>query len=170
MVTSRIWFTAKQKAELWERWKKGQSIVIDLPGAGAQEQDRRPADRISPWRHCSGAAAQSCGGLRLAEREEISRGIAAGRSIRRIARSLGRSPSTICREIERNGGCADVTVQPGPTERLGAGAAPEALSPGAPYGATMAGGAEAGAAMVAGADRGLAEAAVPGRPRHADIS
>ena len=43
--------------------------------------------------------------LRLEEREEISRGIAAGRSIRRIARGLGRSPSTVSREIRRNGGC-----------------------------------------------------------------
>ncbi|WP_352725540.1 helix-turn-helix domain-containing protein [Mesorhizobium sp. M0276] len=42
--------------------------------------------------------------LGLAEREEISRGIAAGLAIRAIARSLGRSPSTICREISRNGG------------------------------------------------------------------
>jgi len=42
--------------------------------------------------------------LRLEEREEISRGIAAGRSIRRIAQGLGRSPSTISREIRRNGG------------------------------------------------------------------
>jgi len=42
--------------------------------------------------------------LVLAEREEISRGIAAGRSIRRIAASLGRSPSTVSREVARHGG------------------------------------------------------------------
>jgi IS30 family transposase len=42
--------------------------------------------------------------LRLAEREEISRGIAAGWSMRRIAQTLGRSPSTVSREIRRNGG------------------------------------------------------------------
>ena len=42
--------------------------------------------------------------LRLEEREEISRGVATGRSIRRIAHDLGRSPSTISREIGRNGG------------------------------------------------------------------
>jgi hypothetical protein len=34
MVTSRFWFTASQKAELWERWKNG-------AGAGKEEQDRR---------------------------------------------------------------------------------------------------------------------------------
>ena len=30
MVTSRIWFTAEQKAELWERWKSGQSVLAHL--------------------------------------------------------------------------------------------------------------------------------------------
>ena len=44
--------------------------------------------------------------LRLEEREEISRGIAAGRSMRRIAQGLRRSPSTVSREIRRNGGCS----------------------------------------------------------------
>ena len=44
--------------------------------------------------------------LRFEEREEISRGIAAGGSIRRIAQGLKRSPSTVSREIRRNGGCS----------------------------------------------------------------
>jgi IS30 family transposase len=44
--------------------------------------------------------------LRLEEREEISRGLCAGESIRQLARRLERSPSTICREISRNGGPA----------------------------------------------------------------
>src|SRR3984957_20934781 len=42
--------------------------------------------------------------LSLEEREEISRGLAAGDSIRAIAESLGRSPSTVCREVNANGG------------------------------------------------------------------
>jgi IS30 family transposase len=42
--------------------------------------------------------------LRLAEREEISRGVVAHRSLRAIAASLGRSPSTVSRELRRNGG------------------------------------------------------------------
>jgi IS30 family transposase len=42
--------------------------------------------------------------LPLAEREEISRGLAAGQSLRRIARGLGRAPSTVCREVAANGG------------------------------------------------------------------
>jgi IS30 family transposase len=42
--------------------------------------------------------------LQIAEREEISRGIAAGESVRRIARRLARAPSTVAREVARNGG------------------------------------------------------------------
>ena len=58
----------------------------------------------------------------------------------------------------------------GRSARLGAGVAPEALSPGRPRQATMARRAEARAAVVAGADRRLAEAATPCRPRHADFA
>ena len=50
------------------------------------------------------ARRRAAGAQRLEEREEISRGIAAGRSIRRIARDLGRSPSTVSLEVRRNGG------------------------------------------------------------------
>src|SRR5689334_413412 len=42
--------------------------------------------------------------LSLAEREEISRGLAAGRSVRAIARGIGRCASTVCREVAANGG------------------------------------------------------------------
>jgi IS30 family transposase len=42
--------------------------------------------------------------LTLAEREEISRGLAEGHSIRSIASRMARSPSTVCREVARNGG------------------------------------------------------------------
>jgi hypothetical protein len=46
MVTSRIWFTAAQKAELWERWKKRAKCCGHLAGAGKEEQDRR---RCRDW-------------------------------------------------------------------------------------------------------------------------
>ena len=97
--------------------------VSHLPGAGKEEQDRRPADRGTEWRDRSGAALQSCGGIELEEREEISRGIAAGRSVRRIARGLKRSPSTISREIDATA-VRRPTVQTGPRGAPGAGAAP----------------------------------------------
>ena len=48
MVTSRILFTAKQKDELWERWKNGQSVLAI--SRALEKQDRRPADRGSQWR------------------------------------------------------------------------------------------------------------------------
>ena len=63
MVTSRILFTAKQKDELWERWKNGQSVLAISRALERREQDRRSADRGSQWRDRSGAALQSCGGI-----------------------------------------------------------------------------------------------------------
>ena len=98
MVTSRILFTAKQKDELGSAGRTDK-VCRYLPGAGKEEQDRRPADRGSQWRDRSGAALQSCGGIEAEEREEISRGIAAGRSVKSDRRGLQRSPSTISREI-----------------------------------------------------------------------
>jgi PAS domain-containing protein len=89
---ARTWFTAKQKAELWERWKSGQ-CVADIARALAR-RNKSGVYRVvalnggiapAPRRRASVA-------LRLEEREEISRGIAAGRLIRRIAQGLGRSP------------------------------------------------------------------------------
>jgi IS30 family transposase len=102
--TARIWFTARQKAELWERWKSGQ-CVADI----ARALGRRNKSGVYRILALDGGIApiprqRAAAALRLEEREEISRGIAAGWSIRRIARDLGRSPSTVSREIGRNGG------------------------------------------------------------------
>lgn len=114
MVTLRVWFTAEQKVELWERWKRGQSI-----SSISRALDRRTkggAQRIVSVHGGTAPSARrrAAWTLELGERVEISRGIAAGLAIRAIARSLGRSPSTICREVARNGGarayraaCAD---------------------------------------------------------------
>jgi DNA-binding CsgD family transcriptional regulator len=104
MVTSRILFTAKQKDELWERWKNGQSVLAI--SRALERRNKTGVQRIVAL-HGGIAPAQrrrAVAALRLEEREEISRGIAAGRSIRRIAQGLGRSPSTISREILRHGG------------------------------------------------------------------
>jgi len=104
MVTSRIRFTAAQKAELWERWKNGQSAAAI--SRALERKNKTGVERIVV-RH-GGIAPASRGralaALRLEEREEISRGIAVGRSIRQIAQGLGRAPSTVSREIRRNGG------------------------------------------------------------------
>lgn len=104
MVTSRIWFTAEQKVELWERWKQGQSIssisrALERRTKGGVQRIVVVHGGIAPL-----ARRRAAWTLELVEREEISRGIAAGLAIRAIARCLGRSPSTISREIARNGG------------------------------------------------------------------
>jgi DNA-binding CsgD family transcriptional regulator len=102
--TARVRFTARQKAELWERWKNGQCVADIARALG--RRNKSGVYRILA--HDGGIVPlprrRAAGALRLEERKEISRGIAAGRSIRRIARDLGRSPSTVSREIGRNGG------------------------------------------------------------------
>ena len=89
--------------------------------------------------------------LRLEERGEISRGIAVGRSIRQIAQGLGRAPSTVSREIRRNGGSQAYRANRADRRAWERALRPRALSFGAVQRATMARGAEARAAMVAAA-------------------
>ena len=101
----RIHYTKNQKALMWERWQKGESLqqiaqLFDrnhssIQGILAATGGIRPAPRRrSRW------------ALTLAEREEISRAVVTGHSMRSIAVQLGRAPSTISREIKRNGGQA----------------------------------------------------------------
>ena len=104
MVTSRIWFTAQQKADLWERWRTGQSAAAI--SRALERRNKTGVERIVVL-HGGIAPAprrRAVSALRLEEREEISRGIAVGRSLRQIAQGLGRAPSTVSREIRRNGG------------------------------------------------------------------
>ena len=99
----RTYYTESQKALMWERWQKGDSLQqiaqlfdrnhTSVQGILVRTGGIRPAPR-----HRSTLA------LTLAEREEVSRALAAGHSIRSIASLLGRAPSTISREIRRNGG------------------------------------------------------------------
>src|SRR5437763_1714020 len=101
---SRVWFTPRQKAELWERWKSGQCIA-----AIARTLGRRNKSGVYRILALNGGIMptprrRAVLALRLDEREEISRGLAAGQSLRQIARGLGRAPSTVSREIRRNGG------------------------------------------------------------------
>jgi IS30 family transposase len=94
--------SAEQKAELWVRWKAGESLsdigralgkhASSIHGVVAARGGIAPAER-----------RRSRLALTLAEREEISRGLAAGASLRQIAARLNRAPSTISREITRHG-------------------------------------------------------------------
>ena len=99
----RIYYTESQKALMWERWRKGDSLqqIAQLFDRNHSSVQRILAETggIQPaQRHRSRLA------LTLAEREEISRGVVAGHSIRSMATLLGRAPSTISREFKRNGG------------------------------------------------------------------
>ncbi len=101
----RIVYTDNQKALMWERWQQGDSMheiarmfdrshsaigrILTLNGGFRPREKKR-----SPL------------ALNLAERETISRGLATQKSMRTIAAQLGRSPSTVSREIRRNGGYA----------------------------------------------------------------
>ncbi len=99
----RIYYTETQRALMWDRWQKGDSMheIARLFDRGHSSIQRilsanggvRPAERT-----------RSRLSLSLAEREEISRGLVCGHPMRAIAASLGRAPSTVSREIHRNGG------------------------------------------------------------------
>ena len=100
---TRIYYSAAHKTEMWDRWQRGESLksigrVFDrssssifgiLSPTGGIRPPPRKRSRLA---------------LTLPEREEISRGIASDLSLRTIADQLGRPPSTISRELKRNGG------------------------------------------------------------------
>ena len=102
----RIYYTEAQKALMWDRWQKGDSLetiarLFERGHSSVQRILREAGGIRHPQRRRSRLA------LTLSEREEISRGVAAGRSLRSIAASLGRECSTVSREIRRNGGRRD---------------------------------------------------------------
>jgi len=99
----RIYYSAAQRSEIWDRWQAGEpmsaigrrfdresSSVFSVisPTGGIRPRDRRRSKQT----------------LSLPEREEISRGLSMRRSLRSLATHLGRSASTISREVHRNGG------------------------------------------------------------------
>ena len=102
--------SAASKRELWERWRAGKSIsdiaralhkapgsihgMLEATGGFSPPERRRRRCALTP-----------------AEREEISRGLASGESLRAIAARLGRCASTVCREVNRNGGRRNYRAQ-----------------------------------------------------------
>jgi transposase, IS30 family len=104
MKIRRCRLTSQEQRELWARWKRGQTLKEISSALG-----RVNRTTVYGVLQRSGGVAPSVRSRREAhlsatEREEISRGLMAGHSMRALARQLGRSPSTISREIERNGG------------------------------------------------------------------
>ena len=96
-------FTAAEKAELWDRWKRGESLKAIGRAFGKPSSSIyflvAPYGGIRPAQRRRSRLA-----LTLAEREMICRGVTAHQSTRSIAKVLGRSPSTVSREMSRNGG------------------------------------------------------------------
>ena len=99
---TRIYYTETDKALMWDRWKQGDSLQTiaqlfgrnhpSVAGILSRTGGIRPPKRT-----------RSTGALSVEEREEISRGLVAGDSLRKIAANLGRAPSTVSREVKRNG-------------------------------------------------------------------
>jgi IS30 family transposase len=102
---TRVYYSESQKALMWDRWKQGWTLhqiaqLFDrahtsVQGILARTGGFRPPQRV-----------RSATALTLAEREEISRSLVTGHSIRAIAARIDRAPSTVSREVERNGGKA----------------------------------------------------------------
>lgn len=101
--TGRPGLSHEQKVELWRRWKAGETLsdigralgkhAASVFGVVAAKGGFAPVLRT-----------RKPGSLSLPEREEISRGLAEGRSFRQLSRDLRRAVSTISREVTRNGG------------------------------------------------------------------
>ena len=105
MARRRSWYSATERRELWERWRRGESVseiarALDR-GPGTVDRVLRKRGGLPPPERRRSRLA-----LTLAEREEVSRGVAAGTSARAIACRLQRAPSTVTRELNRHGGRA----------------------------------------------------------------
>lgn len=99
----RIYYTDSQKGLMWDRWQRGESLhqiaaLFDRRHTSVRRILAESGGIRPPQRRRSARV------LSLAEREEISRGMVAGKSMRAIAASLGRAPSTVSRELGRNEG------------------------------------------------------------------
>ncbi len=102
----RIYYTETDKALMWDRWEQGDSFhsiarLFDRGHSSVRRVLGESGGIRPPQRSRSRLALTMC------EREEISRGVVAGQSLRSIAASLGRAPSTVSRELKRNGGRRD---------------------------------------------------------------
>ena len=100
---SRIYYPETDKALMWDRWQKGESLnsiarLFDRHHPSIQRILAETGGIRPPARRRSRLALTFC------EREEIFRGVVAGHSVRSIATELGRAPSTVSREFKRNGG------------------------------------------------------------------
>src|SRR5215216_6397846 len=151
----RSWgLSAAEQDEVWARWRQGESLRLIARKLGK----RGPSVRAfvlqtgGVQRHLPRRPPRC---LSMTEREEISRGVAAGEPCRQIAARLGRAPSTVSRELARNGGRGCYRAQAGRRRRVPPGPAAQASQAGDAAAAAGGGAGQAGAAVVTGADRRL---------------
>jgi DNA-binding CsgD family transcriptional regulator len=124
----RSWgLSATEQDEVWRRWRRGESLRLIARRLGKRGPSVRAfvlqtggVQRQPPRRN-----ARS---LSMAEREEISRGVAAGQSCRQIAARLARAPSTVSRELARNGGRHRYRAQAADAAAFGRTQRPKAAS------------------------------------------
>src|SRR4026209_555438 len=122
-------FPASEKTELWDRWQRGESLkaigrAFGKPSSSIYFQLAPHGGIRPPPRRRSRPA------VTLAEREEISRAIALDQSARSIARLLGRSPSSVSREISRNGGYDRYRAAPAAEQDWNPARRPQRCKPG----------------------------------------
>src|ERR1700682_1985376 len=119
----RFGLSTAQKSELWCRWKAGQSLH-EIGRAFGKEHSSirclvaRHGGIVPAVRRRSGRV------LTAVEREDISRGVASGASLRKIAQLLDRAASTVSREVARHGGRPEYRAG---SASLGLGLAAETL-------------------------------------------
>jgi DNA-binding CsgD family transcriptional regulator len=165
---TRTYYTDAQKALMWERWKEGWTLHqiaqlfnrahTSVQGILSRTGGIRPAAR-----------SRSATTLTLAEREEISRAMVEGQSIRSVAARLGRAPSTVSREINRNGGQSDYRARSRQC-CLGSCASFEALQTGREHSLGAHRDRQASAAVVAGTNRRMAQAYLSARREPARVT
>ncbi len=94
-----------ERSDLWDLWEAGESQRAIARALGRAPATVRTRLLSSGWKRPTPPTEWCSLRLLLGEREEISRGIARRESLRSIARRLGRSSSTVSREVRINGGC-----------------------------------------------------------------
>ena len=162
---TRTYYTDAQKALMWERWKQGWTLhqigqLFNRAHSSVQGILSRTGGFRPPQRSRSKIA------LTLAEREEISRAVAEGQSIRSIAARLGRAPSTVSREIKRNGGQENYRASRSRRRRLESCTSSQGLQTQREQSLGAHRGRQAPAAVVTRADRRLAQAYLSARRDH----
>src|ERR1700732_3296283 len=132
MMQRRWKLSSAQRADMWSRWKAGQSLNANGRALGKDKQVihfllARHGGIAPPVRRRSGCA------LTLAEREDISRGIASGCSQPGTTQHLSRASSTVSREVARHGGRVQYRANEADSQAWPSALRPEGLRVGPPH-------------------------------------